>query len=485
MSNATDKKEPANESPIRYVNLYESEEKVYIRKISGFYQSLRRYAGLPLMLGFLLLPWFTIDGRPAILFDLPARQFHILWVTFGPQDGMLLAWLLIISAFALFTVTAFLGRVWCGFTCPQTVWTLMFIWAEHFCEGDRNKRIKLDKSNWTVEKFFRKTSKYFLWLIISFITGFTFVAYFYPVRELLNGFIPYFDDAGFLVVDSFTAIFWTLFFTGMTYMNAGFLREQVCKYMCPYARFQSVMYDDDTLAVHYDTERGDPRGARKPDEDYKAEGKGDCIDCSWCVQVCPVDIDIRDGLQYECINCGLCVDACNAVMDKMEYPRGLIRFTSDDELENGKTKFLRPRVFAYISILIVMCSAFIYTVANRKPLTIDVSRDRGAQMFRVRSGQIQNVYMIKINNMDRQSHEFIVEVDSDQPFTLGKSKRVELDEGEIFSIPVRVSIPQEALTSIASEIKFIVRATGNDAIFAQEMATFIGPSVAPSVTPKE
>ena len=302
------------------------------------------------------------------------------------------------------------------------------------------------------------------------------MAYFYPVRELLVGFVPHFDDAGFLAFDSFTAIFWTLFFTGMTYMNAGFLREQVCKYMCPYARFQSVMYDDDTLAVHYDTARGDPRGARKPNDDYKAEGKGDCIDCSWCVQVCPVDIDIRDGLQYECINCGLCVDACNAVMDKMEYPRGLIRFTSDDELEHGKTNFLRPRVFAYIGILVVMCSLFVYTIANRKPLTIDVSRDRGAQMFRVRSGQIQNVYMIKINNMDRQPHEFVVEIDSNQPFKLVKSKKVELDEGEIFSIPVRVSIPQDALSGIANEIKFIVRAIDNDVISAQETATFIGPS---------
>jgi cytochrome c oxidase accessory protein FixG len=492
MAKKSDDKNTGAESPIRYVNLYESEDKVYIRKISGFYQSLRRYAGLPLMLGFLLLPWMTIDSRPAILFDLPARQFHVLWVTFGPQDGMLLAWLLIISAFALFTVTAFLGRVWCGFTCPQTVWTLMFIWAEQFCEGDRNKRIKLDQSRWTVEKLLRKSSKYLLWLIISFITGFSFVAYFYPVRDLLVGFVPYFNDAGFLVFDSFSAVFWTLLFTGMTYMNAGFLREQVCKYMCPYARFQSVMYDDDTLAVHYDVVRGEPRGARKVanvvkkkvgegieikvEKQQQVDGKGDCVDCSWCVQVCPVDIDIRDGLQYECINCGLCVDACNAVMDKMEYPRGLIRFTSNDELENGKTNFLRPRVFAYIAVLIFLCGFFVYTVVNRKPLTIDVSRDRGAQMYRIRSGEVQNVYMIKINNMDRQTHEFIVEIDSDKSFSLYRPRNILLDEGEIFSIPVRVSIPKDQLTDIKSEIRFTVRAIDNDAITAEETATFIGPS---------
>lgn len=477
MTDTSDKKNPADEaSPtIRYVNLYESEDKIYIRKISGFYQSLRRYAGLPLMVGFLLMPWLVIDDRPAILFDLPSRQFNILWVTFGPQDGMLLAWLLIISAFALFTITAFLGRVWCGFTCPQTVWTLMFIWAEHFCEGDRNKRIKLDKSDWNVEKLYRKTSKYFLWFLISFVTGVTFVGYFYPIRELLSGFIPYFDDSGFLVFDSFSLVFWTLFFTGMTYMNAGFLREQVCKYMCPYARFQSVMYDSDTLAVHYDAARGESRGARKATDDYKAEGKGDCIDCSWCVQVCPVDIDIREGLQYECINCGLCVDACNAVMDKMEYPRGLIRFTSDDELETGKTQYLRPRVFAYIAILAIMSGLFVYTIADRKPVTLDVSRDRGTQLFRLRSGQVQNVYTVKINNMDRRSHQYSIELDADLPFKIVKYKPVLLEEGELFSIPLRVAIPKELLTDVKTEITFIVRALEDGDITAQESATFIGP----------
>lgn len=478
MTDTSGKKNPTDEpAAIRYVNLYESEDKVYIRKISGFYQSLRRYAGLPLMLGFLLLPWFQIDGRPAVLFDLPARQFHILWVTFGPQDGMLLAWLLIISAFALFTITAFLGRVWCGFTCPQTVWTLMFIWAEHFCEGDRNKRIKLDKSHWTLEKYYRKISKYTLWFIISFITGITFVAYFYPIRELLNSFVPHFDEAGFLVLDSFTAVFWTLFFTGMTYMNAGFLREQVCKYMCPYARFQSVMYDSDTLAVHYDAARGESRGARKAGEDYKAEGKGDCIDCSWCVQVCPVDIDIREGLQYECINCGLCVDACNAVMDKMDYSRGLIRFTSDDELETGKTHFLRARVFAYIAILAVMCGLFVYTVSNRQPVTLDVSRDRGAQLYRLRSGKVQNVYTIKIHNMDRQSHQFAIELDSPLPFSIVRYRPVLLEEGEVFSIPLRVAIDKDQLTDVKTNLNFIIRALDNDEVTAQESATFIGPSV--------
>jgi len=469
------KAEPSSDG-IRYVNVYESDSKIYTRKITGFYQKLRRYTGIPLMLGFLLLPWFVIDGRPAMLFDLPTRQFHILWVTFGPQDGMLLAWLLIISAFALFTVTALLGRVWCGFTCPQTVWTLMFIWAEHLCEGDRNKRIKLDAASWSMEKVLRKSSKHAIWVVIAFITGATFIGYFLPIRELLAGFIPQLSDSG-LVAFSINpqAAFWTLFFALMTYLNAGWMREQVCKHMCPYARFQSVMYDSDTLAVHYDPARGENRGPRKASEDYRAQGKGDCIDCSWCVQVCPVDIDIRDGLQYECINCGLCVDACNTVMDKMQYPRGLIRFTSDDQLQTGKTHYIRPRLFGYMFAVLVMACAFVYTIANRQPLTIDVSRDRGVRMYRINAGDVQNVYTIAINNMDRKEQTYVVEVAGDYPFRVKKMRPVVLEEGEIFSIPVRVLVDKDVLQTMKSDIVFTVRSTIDDDIVATESATFIGP----------
>lgn len=476
MTTENSDKHSSQTDEIRYVNLYESEDKVYIRKISGFYQSLRRYTGLPLILGFLLMPWLVIDDRPAILFDLATRQFHILWITFGPQDGILLAWLLIISAFALFTVTAFLGRVWCGFTCPQTVWTLMFIWAEHLCEGDRNKRIKLDSSPWSLEKVLRKSGKYSLWVIIAFITGLTFVAYFLPIRELLLSFIPRVDEFGLLEFTNGTAIFWTLFFTGMTYLNAGFMREQVCKYMCPYARFQSVMYDNDTLAVHYDEDRGESRGPRKVGEDYKADGKGDCIDCSWCVQVCPVDIDIRDGLQYECINCGLCVDACNSVMDKMDYPRGLIRFTSDDELETGKTHYIRLRVFAYIAILFILVCSFAYTLANRQPVTLDVSRDRGAQLFRISKGNVQNIYTLKINNMARQEREYTITVEGEAPFTILRNRPVFLEEGEIFSVPLRISAPLDSLKQVKTPLTFTIWAVDDKTITAQETATFIGPS---------
>ena len=466
------------EAGIQYRNLYESDDKIYTRKISGFYQKLRRYTGLPLLAAFILMPWLVIDGRPAMLFDLPERQFHILWLTFWPQDGALLAGLLIIAAFALFTVTVLVGRVWCGFTCPQTVWTSMFIWAEHFCQGDRNKRIKLDQQPWTLEKIWRKGSTQMLWIAIALITGLTFIGYFVPVRDLLLAFVPNVNpQSGFVTWDIHpAAAFWVFFFAGATYLNAGFMREQVCKYMCPYARFQSVMYDKDTLTVSYDAARGESRGPRKANEDYKAAGKGDCIDCSWCVQVCPVDIDIRDGMQYECIDCGLCIDACNSVMDKVGYERGLIRFTTEDALETGKTHVLRARFIGYSLALVTMLAGFIYIVTSRVPVSVDVIRDRGARLYRVSGEQVQNVYTVKINNMDRHSHTYIVKVEGEHAYRVRGYRPMELEEGEVFTMPLRVSVPKAALTASQNEIFITVQARDDETVSARQKTSFIGPA---------
>lgn len=452
---------------IRYINLYESDDKIYTRKITGFYQKLRRYTGIPLMLGFLLMPWFMIDSRPAMLFDLPERQFHILWMTFWPQDGQLLAFLLMIAAFALFTVTVLVGRVWCGFTCPQTVWTMMFIWVEHLCQGDRNKRIKLDAQGWNAEKVARLGATHFLWLLISLVTGLTFVGYFTPIRELVMDLATF--DA------SLVAAFWVALFMFGTYLNAGWMREQVCKYMCPYARFQSVMYDKDTLSVTYDSKRGENRGPRKAKDDYKADGKGDCIDCSWCVQVCPVDIDIRDGSQYECIDCGLCVDACNSVMDKVGYERGLIRFTTEDELETGKTRVLRPRLIGYMVALVVMIGYFAYTIASRVPVDVDVVRDRGTKMFRVKGDDVLNVYTIKINNMDRHAHLYNVRLEGELDYRLKKYRALEIEEGEVYTLPIVVAVAKKDLTHVKNKIDIIVTARDDESVSARESSVFIGP----------
>lgn len=458
---------PADTGAIRYVNLYEADDKIYTRRITGFYQRLRRYTGIPLMLGFLLMPWLVIDGRPAMLFDLPTRKFHVLWLTFWPQDAMYLAWLLVISAFLLFTVTVLVGRVWCGFTCPQTVWTQMFIWAEHVCEGDRNKRIKLDAQPWNFEKIWRKSAKQSIWIAISLVTSLTFVGYFTPIRELVTDFFTFNIDLA--------PLFWVLLFLGATYMNAGFMREQFCKYICPYARFQAVMYDKDTLTVSYNNLRGEKRGPRKPGEDYKAKGMGDCIDCSWCVQVCPVDIDIRDGLQAECIDCGLCVDACNSVMDKMGYPRGLISFTTEDAIQTGKTKVFRPRLIGYGLMLGIMISLFVYSIAIRVPVGLEAQRDRGVRMYREVEDTIQNVYTLKISNMDRRTHTYDLEVEGDYPFVIQGYKVVPAEEGEVLTVPVRIAVKSSELTATKSEIHFRVRARENPEITAVNTTTFIGP----------
>lgn len=455
------------ETEIRYINLYESEDKIYTRRITGFYQKLRRYTGIPLMLGFILMPWLVIDGRPAMLFDLPARQFHILWLTFRPQDAMYLAWLLLIAAFLLFTVTVLVGRVWCGFTCPQTVWTQIFIWAEHVCQGDRNKRIRLDAQPWNTEKVLRKGATQSIWILVALATGVTFISYFVPARELLLGLVT-------LDVHP-AAAFWVFFFAGATYLNAGFLREQVCKYMCPYARFQSVMYDQDTLAVMYDYRRGEPRGARKSGEDHRAKGMGDCIDCYWCVQVCPVDIDIRDGLQPECIDCGLCVDACNHVMDRVGYPRGLISFTSEDAVGGGKVRILRPRLFGYGALLLVMVSLFIYSIGNRAPVGLDVIRDRGVQMYRLSGNTVQNVYTLRIHNLDRGVHHYEILVHGDYPFSVRGYRQYPIEEGEIVTVPIRVEVPRDELDQPKTNITFELQSVENPEIRAVRNSTFIGP----------
>ncbi|MEO1202697.1 MAG: cytochrome c oxidase accessory protein CcoG, partial [Pseudomonadota bacterium] len=317
-------------------SLYESAAKIYPREIKGRFATLSKIATLTLLGLFYAVPWLNWDERQAFLFDLPARKFYLLGLTLWPQDFPFLAVLLIIAALSLFFFTALAGRLWCGFACPQTVWTEAFIWMEQWTEGTRSQRMKLDKAPWSLNKLRRKGSKQFLWLTFSLWTGFTFVGYFTPIRSLGAELLSL-NAGGW-------AYFWTLFYGFATYGNAGYMREQVCKYMCPYARFQSAMFDKDTLIISYDEARGEPRGSRKRRDDHKAMGLGDCIDCTMCVQVCPTGIDIRNGLQYECIACAACIDACDSVMDKMGYERGLVRYTTHNAVHGDQTRVLRPRV---------------------------------------------------------------------------------------------------------------------------------------------
>jgi cytochrome c oxidase accessory protein FixG len=449
------------------IDLYQKREKIYTRSIEGFFQKVRLYTGWPLLLGYFLLPWINWGNRPAVLFDLPARKFHILGLTFWPQDFPLLAWLLIIAAFALFAVTVWAGRVWCGYTCPQTVWTAIYMWAEQFAEGSRNQRIKLDQAPLSVDKIARKTLKHTMWIGFALLTGLTFVGYFSPIRTLSVNL--------FTVNLGFWEAAWIVFFTGATYINAGWLREQVCLYMCPYARFQSVMFDRDTLIVSYDAKRGEPRGARKKDIDPLASGLGDCIDCRICVQVCPTGIDIRDGLQYQCINCALCIDGCDSVMDKMGYARGLIRYTTENVLEGKPYRWLRPRLIGYAAGVLIMTMLFGYTVAARIPLHLDVVRERGQLYRQTSDGLIENVYTLKILNIDENPHRFTIDVRGLPDVQIIGPRNVDLDSGEARDVPLRLAIDPALLKAANDKIEFHIGAADNATLRAHSESRFLAP----------
>ena len=318
----------------------------------------------------------------------------MLW----PQDIIYLTIILILSALALFLFTAVAGRLFCGYACPQTVYTEIFMWIERKVEGDRFARIRLDGEEWpwSFKKWRIKLTKHSLWILLALWTGFTFVGYFTPIQVLAKEVLE-------MTLGPWQA-FWLLFYAFATWGNAGFMREQVCKYMCPYARFQSVMVDKDTFVVTYDKTRGEPRGSRSKSADHKQMGLGDCVDCSICVQVCPTGIDIRDGLQYMCIGCGACIDACNQVMDKVGYERGLVRYTSEramlEKMDNKKARhyIFRPRVLIYISIMTVLMTAFVASLILRNPLRVDVMRDRGALAREIEGTKIENIYRLQIMN---------------------------------------------------------------------------------------
>lgn len=448
-------------------SLYEKHEKIYPREVHGLFVFLRYLTGAGLLGFYYILPWLQWGDRQIVLFDLPARKFHIFWMTFWPQDFLILAFILILAAFSLFFFTALAGRLWCGYACPQTVWTEMFIWIERKIEGRPAKQIKLDQSKLTVEKFVKKSIKHFLWISISFITAFTFVSYFTPSNVL------------FYEILSFTLgpweIFWIFFFTCATYANAGWMREQVCIYMCPYARFQSAMFDDDTLTISYDELRGEPRGSRRAGSDHRRQGLGDCIDCELCVQVCPTGIDIRDGLQYQCIGCSACIDACNDVMDKIGYPKGLIRYTTENAVSGKHSSIIRPRIIIYALLLATLTGITAYSIYQRVPLGLDVIRDRN-QLFRDVENMIENVYTLKIINMDEQAHTYRLEAEGIKGLILVDENLIKIEAGTVQDMSVRLRVYEDNLKERSSPINFKLTATDNKALSITEKARFLGPA---------
>jgi cytochrome c oxidase accessory protein FixG len=473
--NALEKTIPIQPAPAasEEINLYEIRKKIYPRAVTGLFANWRWGLVFATQIVYYGLPWLRWNGRQAVLLDIASRKFYIFGLVLWPQDIIYLAVLLVISAFSLFLFTAIAGRLWCGYACPLTVYTEIFLWVERKIEGDRVARMKLDASK-GVRKIALKGAKHAAWIAIALWTGFTFVGYFTPIRDL----------AAAVRTLSYGPweTFWILFYGFATYGNAGWMREQVWKYMCPYARFQSVMFDKDTMIIAYDPGRGEPRGSRSKKTDLAQAGLGHCIDCSICVQVCPTGIDIRKGLQYECIGCAACVDGCDQVMDKMGYPKGLIRFASENSLIEGFgyremwRRVLRLRTLIYVSLLVAITVAAGVSLALRNPLKVDVLRDRGALARETTPGVVENVYRLQVMNTDEASHRFTVEVEGLPGATVvGVDQPIALDGAATRLVPLRVQAPAESAKPGAHRIEFVIRSEGESPLVRREDSTFLFP----------
>jgi cytochrome c oxidase accessory protein FixG len=454
-------------------DLFAVRQKIHVRSVSGMFAKWRWILVWFTQLLFYGLPWLTWNDRQAVLFHLTERKFYLFGSVFWPQDVFYLAILLIISAFGLFFFTAIAGRLWCGYACPQTVYTEIFMWIEEKIEGDHNKRKKLEAGPMDGRKFAIRSAKYGAWAVVSLWTGFTFVGYFTPMSELLSA-VANFSFGPW-------ETFWIFFYGGFTYLFAGVMREQVCLYMCPYARFQSVMFDPDTLVITYDQERGEPRGARKKGIDPRSVGKGDCIDCGICVQVCPTGIDIRNGLQYECIGCAACIDGCDQVMDKMGYPRGLIRYSTENAVKQhwGRKDILahvmRPRTLLYGGALALVALAMVWGLATRSDLRVDIIRDRSSLGREVEGGMIENVYMLQVMNMLEVPRSFEIRASGLDGLQLDGVERVSVAPASGESVTVRVRAPVESATPGSHEIFIEVGALDSQGAQVREPTTFLSP----------
>jgi len=455
------------------VSFYEKHKVIYAKSVRGFFDNWRIALVLFTQIIFYITPWLQWNDRQAVLLHLVERKFYIFGVVFWPQDVIYLTALLIVSAYGLFLVTAIAGRLFCGYACPQTVYTQIFMWIENWVEGERNARIKRDKGPLDARKLRIKATKHLLWGLFSLWTGFTLVCYFTPVKELMES-VRTNNLSGW-------ETFWIFFYGGFTYLMAGYMREQVCKHMCPYARFQSVMFDPDTLIITYDPQRGEQRGARKKGVDPKAAGLGDCIDCGQCVQVCPTGIDIRNGLQYECIGCAACIDICDQVMDKVGLPRGLVRYSTETAMEKHLTRkeilshVIRPRILLYTAILVLITVMAGWFLAHRIPLKVDIIRDRSTLAREADDGRIENVFTLQIMNTEEQPHRYKVSVDGMPGAEITGNSEVEVPAAMLQSFNAVVAVPPDAGKQGANPIHFAITAMDNEDIKVREKASFLLP----------
>ena len=473
--NNKEKSNNTNRIPIKNIKIhkadssveqYQPRDQIYVRKVSGLYQQLRQKMNFVFLIIFAAIPWLQYNGHQAVLFDITEQRFYLWGLTLWPQDLTLLAWLFILGAFVLFFVTTFLGRVWCGYVCPQTVWTFIFIWFEEKIEGSANQRKKLDGQKLDFNKFWRKALKHSCWVMFALLTALTFVGYFVPVSSL---FIDFFTFNESIIVVGIVA-----FFTFCTYGNAGWMREIMCLHMCPYARFQSAMFDKDTVTVSYDNNRGETRGPRGRKQDHKAMDLGDCIDCNLCVQVCPTGIDIRNGLQYECINCGACIDACDGVMKKMNYPKGLIRYTTEHELKGKKVHFVRAKLIGYGVVLVIMSSLFLLEIVNRVPVACDIIRDRNELARENFNGEVENVYTLKILNKSQTDNVYRLSVKGLKNVKWIGEQEIMVKAAEVYTLPISLAIDPYDLTEYMTKFDFIIEQVSpeSDVVIEQQSRFF-------------
>lgn len=462
MSSATKTATPYEEIP-----LYEKRREIYQREVDGPWQRMR--AGVLFLLAgvYLAAPWFAWHGRQAIWWDLPERKFHIVGITFWPQDFILLSWLMILGAFGLFFFTNLAGRLWCGYGCPQTVWTKFFMWIEWLTEGDRNARMRLDSEPWSRRKLGLKAAKHAAWLALAVVVAVTFVGYFSPIRDLVPNLLAFRAGTTELVA--------VAFFTTALYADAGWMREQICKYACPYARFQGAMFDNNTLTIFYDSQRGEPRGHRGAKVDPRRNGLGDCVDCNLCVQVCPTGIDIRDGTQYDCIGCSACIDACDQVMAKVGYPKGLVRYATENTLRGGAYRLWRPRLLAYGGVFMAMAVAFSYTLLTRVPLEVDIIRERNRLYRETPQGDIENVYQLRVLNMDQRDHTYRIEVSGIDGVRVVGEPEVHVAAGAIADVALRLQAPADQVASGSTPVRFTVATSDDKRWRVVEESRFIAP----------
>lgn len=465
--------QPANREVGKIIPIYESGAKVYPRSISGPYTRWRWVCVWLTQIVFYGMCWLTWNGRQAILFDIDKRKFYLFDLVLWPQDTIYLVLLMILGALALFLFTAVAGRLWCGYACPQTVYTEIFLWFEKVIEGDRPKRMKLDAASWTARKLAIKICKHTSWLIFSLWTGITFVGYFMPIRELFNDLLT-------LSLGAWSG-FWVVFYAFATYGNAGFLREQMCRQICPYARFQFVMLDPDTLIIAYDEVRGEPRGARAKGSDQRSQGLGDCVDCSICVQVCPTGIDIRNGLQNECIGCAACIDACDQVMDKLNYPRGLIRYSTENAVSKRYTpieilrRAARPRILIYTAILLILMIGTAWSLATRIPLKVNIIKDRNVLYREVEDGSIENIYRLQIMNTSDLTRTFRISVSGFDGIRLNEGNEITVLGGEIGTQTAVVMVKPSNSGGGAKPISFNITDVADPTVTVTENSKFLLP----------